>query len=392
MKFVILIIFTTIFSIDYGIDVLIENGFNDIIGKRVGILANIASIDKNNNNTIDILIDNDKINLIKIFAPEHGIQLKYSAGEKFNNFSYNDYKVVSLYGSSRKPSIEDVKDLDVIIIDLQDIGSTYYTYLSTVTYILEVAATQNISVIVLDRPNPLGRKVYGPKKQIFNFIGLHPIPIRHGMTLGELCLMINDEGWLENKLQNLKIIKMRNFTKISDFNNWLPPSPNIPNLKTAIIYNGTCLFEGTNISEGRGTEAPFHYIGAPWINSDELINYIRLSDFKNFSSGINVKKIEFIPKSKDGAKRPKYENEICYGVSLDFDSTVEPLEFTLYLIEYFYHNYENFKFVDNFFDILYGSSNFRKCLLNECNINEIFADIDNDIKDFYKLREKYLLY
>tara|TARA_B100002052_G_C15884441_1_gene600896 strand:+ start:1888 stop:3066 length:1179 start_codon:yes stop_codon:yes gene_type:complete len=392
MKFIILIIFSKIFSIDYGIDVLVDNGFNDLIGKRVGILANIASIDRNNINTIDILIENDKIDLIKIFAPEHGVQLKYSAGEKFNNSNYNDYNVISLYGSNRTPSIEDVNNLDVIIIDLQDIGSTYYTYLSTVTYMLEIAAMQKIPVLVLDRPNPLGRKVYGPKKQIFNFIGLHPIPIRHGMTLGELCLMINDEGWLKNKLENLKIIKMQNFRKISDFNNWVPPSPNIPDLKTAIIYNGTCLFEGTNLSEGRGTEAPFHYIGAPWVNSDELLNYIQSLNFKKFNSSINVKKIEFIPKSKDGAISPKYENEICYGVSLNIDSSIEPLEFTLYLLEFFFNNYENFKFQDNFFDILYGSSNFRKCLLNKCNINEIFNDIDKDTKDFIKLREKYLLY
>ena len=382
-----------IFSIDYGIDVLVDNQFSELTNKRVGVLANSASIDKNGNNIIDILINNGHSSLIKIFAPEHGFKANYSAGEKFNDDNHKNLKVISLYGDNRKPLYKDIADLDVILIDIQDIGSTYYTYLSTVTYMLEAAAKHNISIIVLDRPNPMGRIVYGPKKEKFNFIGLHPIPIRHGMTIGELCYMINEEGWLSHKVDNLKIIKMRNFKEISDFNNWFPPSPNISDLKTAFLYNGTCLFEGTNLSEGRGTQAPFQYIGAPWVDSKQLVEYIKNFDIKKYGSKIKIKEIEFTPKSNEGAKNPKYENQTCYGISIDMDQSLEPIEFSLYLLEYFYNHYDEFLFKDNFFDILYGNSDFRECLEdNNCNIEVIFNDINNDVNEFNKVREKYLLY
>ena len=383
-----------IFSIDYGIDVLIDNQFNKLINKRVGVLANKSSVDKNGNNIIDILIDNKTVSLIKIFAPEHGFESDYSAGEKVNNDNYKNFKVISLYGAKKKPLYTDIADLDVIVIDMQDIGSTYYTYISTVTYMLEVAAKFNISVIVLDRPNPIGRNIYGPKKENFNFIGLHPIPIRHGMTIGELCYMINNEGWLNNnlKIKDLKIIKMRNVFKINDFDYWIPPSPNIPDLKTAFIYNGTCLFEGTNISEGRGTNKPFKYIGAPWIDSNELMDYINDFQIKKYGSKIKIKEIKFTPKTNQGAKKPKYEDQVCYGISIDIDESLEPIEFSLYLLEYFYKNYEEFLFKEDFFDILYGNSDFRECLKNNCNIETIFDDIDKDIIEFNKVREKYLLY
>jgi len=382
-----------IFSIDYGIDVLVNDNFSELANKRVGVLANSASIDKNGNNIIDILIGNNHFSLIKIFAPEHGFEVNYSAGEKFNDDNHKNLKVISLYGNNKKPLYRDIADLDVILIDIQDIGSTYYTYLSTVTYMLDAAAKYNISVIVLDRPNPMGRTIYGPKKEKFNFIGLHPIPIRHGMTIGELCYMINNEGWLNDKIEDLKIIKMQNFKKINDFNNWFPPSPNIPDLKTAFIYNGMCLFEGTNLSEGRGTYAPFQYIGAPWVNSKQLLNYINNSDIKKYGSKIKIKEIEFTPKSNEGAKNPKYENQICYGISIDMDKSLEPIDISLYLLEYFYNHYDEFLFNDNFFDILYGSSDFRECLEDDgCNIETIFNDIDKDVIEFNKVREKYLLY
>jgi len=382
-----------IFSIDYGIDVLVNNEFSELTNKRVGVLANSASIDKNGNNIIDILIENSHFNLIKIFAPEHGFEANYSAGEKFDDDTHKNLKVISLYGDNKKPLFKDVADLDVILIDIQDIGSTYYTYLSTVTYMLESAAKHNISVIVLDRPNPLGRTIYGPKKEKFNFIGLHPIPIRHGMTIGELCYMINNEGWLNNKIEDLIIIKIQNFKSNNDFNNWFPPSPNIPDLKTAFIYNGMCLFEGTNLSEGRGTHAPFQYIGAPWVDSKQLIDYINNSDIKKYGSKIKIKEIEFTPKSNEGAKNPKYENQTCYGISIDIDRSLEPIDISLYLLEYFYNYYDDFLFNDNFFDILYGNSDFRECLEDDgCNIESIFNDINKDVIEFNKFREKYLLY
>ena len=185
-------------------------------------------------------------------------------------------EIISLYGKNRKPLDKDLKNIDALIIDIQDIGSTYYTYLSTVTYMLEAAAKHDISVIILDRPNPLGMLVYGPIRTKLGFIGMHPIPIRHGMTIGELSIMINEEGWLNDnlKIKDLKLIKMKKIPKKTQFYKWIPTSPNIPYKETSFIYNGMCLFEGTNLSEGRGTLHPFRTIGAPWVDSTDLMDYI----------------------------------------------------------------------------------------------------------------------
>ena len=390
-----LVVFTFssfIFSIDYGIDVLIDNQFSELANKRVGVLANTSSINKQGKNIVDILINNENFSLIKIFAPEHGFASNYSAGEQFSDGSYRKIKVISLYGNNKKPKYRDVADLDVIVIDIQDIGSTYYTYISTVTYMLEIAAKYNISVIILDRPNPMGRRVYGPKKEKFNFIGLHPIPIRHGMTIGELCYMINNEGWLNNKIKDLKVIKIRDFKKINDFNEWLPPSPNIPDLKTAFIYNGMCLFEGTNISEGRGTAYPFRTIGAPWVDSGNLMNYIKHLKDTKYGNKVIIKESEFTPISNKGAKKPKYENQTCYGIFIEYiDKSIEPIDLAIDLLSYFNH-YNDFSFKESFFDILYGSSDLRLSITNIDNLDKIISNIKEDVIEFNKVREKYLLY
>ena len=374
---------------DYGIDILADNNFDLIKGKRVAVLANKSSVNKDGKNIVDIFIDDSDINLVRIFSPEHGFCSGHSAGEKVANDKYKNIDIVSLYGSKRKPSNDNLKDIDVMVIDMQDVGSTYYTYMSTITYVLEAASKNDISVIVLDRPNPIGRNVYGPikDKNYFNFIGMHPIPIRHGMTVGELSLMINDQ-WLDNKIKNLKVIQMHKFPKQKDFHFWIPPSPNIPDINTAFLYNGTCLFEGTNISEGRGTAHPFQWIGAPWIDSNDLVDYVQSL---NYGLRINIEPIQFTPKSINAAKNPKYEDQLCNGVSINLHRSVEPIEFTLYLLEYFYETYDEFKFNETF-DILYGSSVFRECLEKDCDIKKLIDKINQDINEFNILRERYLLY
>ena len=384
-------------SIKYGIDVLIENNFNSITNKNIAVLANKSSVNNYGKNIVDIFIDKKEINLIKIFSPEHGFLSDADAGMKVENSKYRDINIISLYGNnSLTIENKDIIDIDIIIIDLQDIGSTYYTYLSTVTMILNVAAKNNISVIVLDRPNPIGRNVYGPikEKDYFNFIGMHPIPIRHGMTLGELCKMINGEGWLNSKQKvDLDVIKMKIFYFQNRLNTWVPPSPNIPDIKTALLYNGFCLFEGTNISEGRGTDYPFKLIGAPWINSDSLYSYVQLLKKEKYGSKLNVKKMTFTPRSIKGKSiEPKYKNIICNGLLFDIEDSIEPIELSLYLLKYFYNSYTDFLFKEAFFDILYGSSKFRECLKYDCNINLLLDEMNNNIVQFNNIREKYLLY
>ena len=379
---------------DYGIDIFFKKHLNLIKDKNIGLLAIKSSSNKNGEHIVDLLLDFNIHKSLKIFAPEHGFYSNYANGEKIDDEKYKNIDVVSLYGSKRKPSENDISNIDVILIDIQDIGSSYYTYLSTVTYMMEIASEHNISVIVLDRPNPLGMLVYGPIREKFGFIGLHPIPIRHGMTLGELCLMINEMKWLKDqkKVKDLEIIKMKKIPKKSQFYNWIPPSPNIPNKETAFAYNGMCLFEGTNISEGRGTNNPFRMIGAPWIDLDKLMVYIENLKKTKYGNKVIVNGLQFKPLSNKGAKTPKYENQICNGIFIEYiDESIEPLEFAIDLLVHF-NDYEQFNFNDSFFDTLYGSSDLRLAISKNNDINNVLYKIDNDVVKFKEQRKNFLIY
>jgi len=378
----------------YGIDIFFKKHINLIYDKNVGVLAIKSSVNKDGKHIVDLLKKEKNTNLIKIFSPEHGFYSDASNGEIVADSSYLDIEIVSLYGKNRKPSEQDVKNLDVLIIDIQDIGSTYYTYLSTVTYMLEAAAEHDISVIILDRPNPLDMLVYGPIREKLGFIGMHPIPIRHGMTIGELSIMINEEGWLNNnlKVKDLKIIKMKKIPKKNQFYKWLPTSPNIPDKETAFIYNGMCLFEGTNISEGRGTTYPFKTIGAPWVDSSDLISYIEHLKETKYGNKVIVKESEFIPIANKGAKNPKYENQICYGIFIEYlDQSIEPIDLAIDLLSYF-SRYDSFSFKDSFFDTLYGNSDLRLSISNIDSLSKIVTTIKKDVIKFKEFRKDYLIY
>lgn len=377
----------------YGIDMFFKKHTNLIDNKNVGVLAIKSSVNKNGEHIVDLLKRGKNTNLIKIFSPEHGFYSNVSNGEEVDNSTYLDVEIVSLYGKNRKPLDEDIENIDVLIIDIQDIGSTYYTYLSTVTYMLEAAAKHNISVIVLDRPNPLGMIVYGPIRDKFGFIGMHPVPIRHGMTIGELSTMINEEGWLENslKVKDLKIIKMKKIPKKNQFYKWIPTSPNIPNKETAFIYNGMCLFEGTNLSEGRGTKYPFRTIGAPWVDSINLMNYIEYLKNTKYGNKLIVTETKFVPVSNKGAKNPKYENQNCYGIFIEYlDESIQPIDLAIDLLSYFNH-YNDFSFKDSFFDTLYGNSDLRLAI-NIDNLDKIITSIKKDVINFKEFRKDYLIY
>ena len=379
----------------YGIDIFFKKHIKMINKKNVGILSIKSSVDKNNNHIVDLLVNNDNINLIKIFSPEHGFYSNFANGQLVSDSTYLNIDIVSLYGKNRKPSYEDVKDLDVLIIDIQDIGSTYYTYISTITYMLESAAKNDIEVIILDRPNPLGMLVYGPKRSNLGFIGMHPIPIRHGMTVGELSTMINEEGWLSDdlKLGNLKVIKMKKIPKSTQFYDWIAPSPNIPDKKTAFIYNGTCLFEGTNISEGRGTDHPFKIIGAPWVDSKDLMEYVQSLKKTKYGNKLIAKEIHFTPKKSNAAINPKYENLVCNGIFIEYlDISIEPIDLVIDLLIYFNLNYTEFLFEESFFDTLYGNSMLREYIETNNSIDMLKLSINNDVIDFKEKRKPYLMY
>ena len=271
-------------------------------------MVNHTSLDKDGNHLVDIISKDSSVSVKVVFSPEHGFKGNLSAGAFFSDITTPDYKIVSLYGKNKKPSLQDLDGIDIILFDIQDIGSRYYTYISTLTYVMEAAADLKIPLIVLDRPNPLGRKIDGPvlDMEYSSFVGMHPMPIRHGMTVGEIALMINGEKWISSgKTVDLQIIKLQDWDTHPGYFS-ISPSPNISNFKTALIYNGMCLLEGTNISEGRGTRDPFLLFGAPWMNSKKI-----LKDLINLKfSGVNFYQKTFKPISIEGAKYPKYENEL----------------------------------------------------------------------------------
>lgn len=304
-----------------GLEIILTDKKELLKNKKTGLVTNHTGIDKNGKPNYLLFHQDPDIDLKIIFTPEHGLEGKFEAGEKIQNQTHKEPlpAIVSLYGSARKPSKQSIQDLDVIIYDIQDIGARFYTYISTLGLVMDAAAEANVPVMVLDRPNPIsGSIVGGPTLDLSfqSFVGFYPIPIRYGLTIGELAALAAGEKWIPN-IPELKIIKMEGWERTLWYDEtslgWISPSPNIPSLNTALVYPGTCLIEPTNLSEGRGTENPFLWIGAPWINGKLLskeLNYKQLP-------GVVFKPITFTPVSKKGfASHPKYEGEECNGIEI----------------------------------------------------------------------------
>ncbi len=291
-----------------------------------------------------------------------------------------------------------LKNIDIILYDVQDLGARFYTYISTLFYILEAAGENNIPVIVLDRPDPIGgNKIAGPvlEPDFKSFTGIATIPVMYGMTSGELAGFFAGEGLFPSKPE-LKVIRMKNWRRnsfFSDYNiEWVNPSPNIPDFETALIYPSTVFLEGTNVSEGRGTENPFKQIGAPFINSKELIT--ELNSFQQ--NGISIKPLSFIPVSIPGkAENPKYKNVRCNGISINIENPAEfrPIVFGIQLLYTLHRLYpEKFRFESAFFDRLMGEKHTREMIINNETPDVIITSWKPGLENFIKIRTKYLLY
>ena len=307
-------------QVQTGLDVLINEKLEIIKGQKVGLVTNHTGVDCSGKPNYEILMQLSDVDLRAIFAPEHGFFGKVSRGQKVDDLKQDGLPVIySLYGKTDKPTPDMFEGLDVIIYDIQDIGARFYTYISTLGLVMEAAAEADIPVIVLDRPNPLnGITIEGPVLDINykSFVGMYPIPIRYLLTIGELAKMIIGEKWIEH-VPKLTVIEMAGWERTMYYDDtglsWISPSPNIPDLETAILYPGMCLFEGTNVSEGRGTNYPFQYIGAPWIDSSKIIKAIE----GKYIPGVVFEPISFIPISIPGKSlKPKFENEKCYGIKI----------------------------------------------------------------------------
>jgi len=355
------------------------NSYLDLLkNKKIGIVANHTSMIKNTH-LVDSLISLG-INVSKVFSPEHGFRGKADAGEKVNSNidSKTGLPIVSLYGKNKKPTAEQFNDLDVIIFDIQDVGARFYTYISTMHYVMETCAETNKKLIILDRPNPNGHYVDGPilEKAFKSFVGMHPVPIVHGMTIGEYAQMVNGEGWLANNVTcDLTVIKTENYNHNSFYQLPIKPSPNLPNMSSIYLYPSLCLFEGTPISVGRGTDKPFQIIGHPKMESERF---------------------SFTPKSIDGAKKPKLEGQKCNGYDLAYFSTEymkRKGELNLFwLIEIYKKFPEKEEFFTRMFQLLSGTDKLQQQIETGKTEEEIKASWQEGLKTFKQTREKYLLY
>jgi uncharacterized protein YbbC (DUF1343 family) len=348
-----------------------------LAGKSIGIVANQTSIltQSNQQHVVDFLLEKG-ISVKKVFVPEHGFRGVADAGEKVDNTidSKTKLPIISLYGTNKKPTADQIKDLDLIIFDLQDVGVRFYTYISTMHYVMEAAAENGISVLIFDRPNPNGDYIAGPvlKSGFESFVGMHPIPVVHGLTVGELAKMINGEKWLKGGLQaNLEIIPVGNWTHNIRYNLPVKPSPNLPNDLSIRLYPSTCFFEGTIVSLGRGTFFPFQTYGYP----DPAFG-----------------KFTFTPVSIEGmSKTPPLQDKVCYGVDLRNESLNH--QFTLkYLLDAYQKSGKGNTFFTDYFNTLAGTDQLRKMILAGKTASEIEASWQSDLESYKRLREKYLIY
>jgi len=343
--------------------------------KNVALVVNQSSM-IHNTHLVDTLLALG-INVKTIFSPEHGFRGDADAGEKINNSidEATGIPIISLYGLHKKPTVQDLEGIDIVVYDIQDVGVRYYTYMGTMTLVMEASAEHNKPVIVLDRPNPNGHYVEGPvlDTAFSSFVGVFPIPIVYGLTIGELARIINNEGWLNSIKCDLTIIKNKNYSHSDHYDLPIKPSPNLPNSMAIALYPSLCLFEPTVMSIGRGTTFPFQVIGYPD------------STYGDFS---------FTPISIDGmSKYPKHENQPCFGVDLrEVDLTTY---FSLsYLVDYYnkYGGGASFFTSASFFDKLAGSDNIRLMMLEGKSAAEIENSWQDELNEFKVLRKKYLLY
>ena len=345
-----------------------------LLNKRVGCVVNQSSlVGERAVHLIDTLLAS-QVSVKKIFAPEHGFRGTASAGEKINDSKdeQTGLPIVSLYGDNKMPTAEQMKDLDIVVFDIQDVGVRFYTYLSTLHYVMQACARHNVPLMVLDRPNPNGDYIDGPvlKPKFKSFVGVHPIPIVHGLTLGELAQMINGERWLDGGITcSLTIIPCLNYDHSRSYSLPVRPSPNLPNDVSIRLYPSLCLFEGTTFSLGRGTDFPFQVVGA--------------------SGQPSLGKFTFTPTSRPSAKKPPHENKLCYGI--DLRKIRKP--FTLeYIIDFYQKTTQKDKYFNNFFQKLAGNDELQAQIVAGKSEEEIRATWAEDLERYKLMRKMYLLY
>jgi len=348
-------------------------------GKRVAVVANQSSI-VGEKHLIDFLLENE-IKISKVFSPEHGFRGTAGAGEKVdsNIDSKTGIQIVSLYGKHKKPTADDLHDIDIVVFDLQDVGVRFYTYISTLTYVMEACAENSKPIIILDRPNPNGFYVDGPMLQpeFKSFVGLHPVPIVYGMTIGEYAKMVNGEKWLnEGIICNLTVIELKNYNRNMIVKLPIKPSPNLPNWESVYLYPSLCFFEGTVISAGRGTEFPFQTYGHP---------------------NIKYGSFTFTPQPNAGSKYPKLQGENCYGQNLNgyahnYKKNQAGINLVWLIESYNTLKRDSIVVFNNYFNKLAGNKELKQQIIDGWSEERIKESWQQGLNDFKSIRKKYLIY
>lgn len=384
-----------------GLELLLKERLDLLRGRGVGVIANPSSINSRFEHTVDLFFKHPEINLTAVMGPQHGAR-----GETQDNMiEWEDYQdsvtglpVYSLYGDTRRPSRRMLSDVDVLVFDLQDAGSRYYTFIHTMALAMQECASQGKRLVVLDRPNPInGVEVEGTvlDPMFRSFVGLYPLAIRHGMTVGELALYFNSEF---NLGCSLEVVTMKGWRREMFFEDtglpWVPPSPNIPTVDSALVYPGLCLLEGTNVSEGRGTTRPFEFSGAPWVEPQKMVERLRTLDLP----GAHLRPLHFIPTFH------KWSGQMVGGVQVHVldRRRFRPFRTGLALVMIYRelggdrfrwkdppYEYEYEKLP---FDILCGSDRVRRQIEDGSTLEELEAGWENELEQFDKVRKKYLLY
>ncbi|OYU79775.1 MAG: hypothetical protein CFE23_12220 [Flavobacterium sp. BFFFF1] len=342
--------------------------------KRVGIVTNQSGLLADQSHIVDFLVQKN-VNLVKIFAPEHGFRGTADAGENIADGKdiATGLPIISIYGDNKKPTPQQLEGVDMILFDLQDVGARFFTYISTLHYVMEACAENSIPIVILDRPNPNGSIVDGPvlEPEYTSFVGMHQIPVLHGMTIGEYAQMINGEKWLKNGVQcDIKVVACSAYTRDMPYSISVKPSPNLPNDMAINLYASLCFFEGTNVSVGRGTDKQFQIFGSPYLPN---VDYC------------------FVPKPNVGAKDPQYTGQPCFGEDLSGIPKIERLELK-WLIQAYNETEDKSKFFNSYFTKLAGTKKLREQIEAGMTASQIRASWETGLIEFKEKRRKYLIY
>ncbi|NIM59590.1 MAG: DUF1343 domain-containing protein [Candidatus Aminicenantes bacterium] len=383
--------------VELGNEMFVKNFSSEIKGKSLGLVINHTSVLPPGRPLYEVLLEKGQ-KIQAIFSPEHGFSGTVEAGIEVKNSKLEQIMIYSLYEKNKKPTPEQIKGIDAFVYDIQDVGTRFYTYITTLKYVLEAAAEAKIPVYILDRPNPAGGLIIeGPhlRPEYESFIGALPIPVRYSLTPGELAMMMKGEGWVPRKFE-LHVVKMKNWRRDYFWEDtglpWIPPSPNIPTPETALIYPGSSLLGALRLNEGRGTPHPFIQFGAPWLDPSPLINILNGGE----ELGIELEAIDYTPRSIPGkALRPLYKDKVCHGVRVRIlhKDKFFSLRFSYEIIKAL-KNQEEYKLTahSDYLNKIFGSDLLSRYIEGKISYETLVSRVEDEEKRFRQKRLRYLLY